>query len=100
MTKAPVNPIDHPKRRRARAAGLTRAGVVPAVIPDVRGLRKVCFVSGTRAEFGLMRTTLEAIRAHEGLGLQIVCAGMHLDPEFGADPSPPDAPAAPEQEEG
>ena len=63
---------------RARQSG---EGVrAPTVIPTVRGLRKVCFVSGTRAEFGLMRTTLEAIEAHEKLGLQLVCTGMHLDP--------------------
>ena len=45
--------------------------------------RRVCFVTGTRAEFGLMRTALEAIRAHPGLMLQIVCTGMHLDPAHG-----------------
>ena len=45
--------------------------------------RKVCFVTGTRAEFGLMRTALEAIRSHPGLELQIVCTGMHLDPAHG-----------------
>jgi len=45
--------------------------------------RKVCLVTGTRAEFGLMRTALEAIRSHPGLELQIVCTGMHLDPAHG-----------------
>lgn len=55
----------------------------PPVIPDVRGLRKVCFVSGTRAEFWLMRSTLEAIQAHAGLSLQLVCTGMHLDERHG-----------------
>jgi UDP-hydrolysing UDP-N-acetyl-D-glucosamine 2-epimerase len=55
----------------------------PPLIPDVPGLRKVCFVTGTRAEFGLMRSTLEAIQAHESLGLQLVCTGMHLDERHG-----------------
>src|SRR5205085_5136676 len=41
--------------------------------------RRICFVTGTRAEFGLMRTTLEAIAAHRKLHLQIVVTGMHLD---------------------
>jgi UDP-N-acetylglucosamine 2-epimerase (non-hydrolysing)/GDP/UDP-N,N'-diacetylbacillosamine 2-epimerase (hydrolysing) len=68
---------------RGRKAGVVRVDVAPTVIPDVRGLRKVCFVSGTRAEFGLMRSTLEAIQAQAGLGLQIVCTGMHLDPAHG-----------------
>ena len=57
--------------------------VAPTIIPNVRGLRKVCFVSGTRAEFGLMRSTLEAIEAHAGLSLQLVCTGMHLDERHG-----------------
>jgi GDP/UDP-N,N'-diacetylbacillosamine 2-epimerase (hydrolysing) len=45
--------------------------------------RRVCFVTGTRAEFGLMRSTLRAIRQHPRLELQLVCTGMHLDPAHG-----------------
>ncbi len=45
--------------------------------------RRVCFVTGTRAEFGLMRTTLAAIRANPKLRLQIVATGMHLSVEHG-----------------
>ncbi len=41
--------------------------------------RNICFVTGTRAEFGLMRTTLDAIRSHPRLSLQLVATGMHLD---------------------
>jgi UDP-hydrolysing UDP-N-acetyl-D-glucosamine 2-epimerase len=41
--------------------------------------RRICFVSGTRAEFGLMRSTLRAIREHPKLQLQLVITGMHLD---------------------
>src|SRR6185437_8191849 len=41
--------------------------------------RRICFVSGTRAEFGLMRSVLEAIRAHPKLDLQLIATGMHLD---------------------
>jgi UDP-hydrolysing UDP-N-acetyl-D-glucosamine 2-epimerase len=40
---------------------------------------RVCFVTGTRAEFGLMRSALAAIRANPKLKLQIVATGMHLD---------------------
>lgn len=43
------------------------------------GLRTVCFVTGTRAEFGLMVRTLAAIRSHPSLRLRIVATGMHLD---------------------
>jgi UDP-hydrolysing UDP-N-acetyl-D-glucosamine 2-epimerase len=48
-----------------------------------RSRRKICFVTGSRAEFGLMSTTLGAIKAHPGLRLQIVATGMHLDRSHG-----------------
>ncbi|HWE02646.1 MAG TPA: UDP-N-acetylglucosamine 2-epimerase [Tepidisphaeraceae bacterium] len=41
--------------------------------------RRVCFVTGTRAEFGLMRSTLTAIADHPSLTLQLIVTGMHLD---------------------
>jgi UDP-N-acetylglucosamine 2-epimerase (non-hydrolysing)/GDP/UDP-N,N'-diacetylbacillosamine 2-epimerase (hydrolysing) len=41
--------------------------------------KRICFITGTRAEFGLMRSALSAIRAHRGLNLQIIATGMHLD---------------------
>jgi GDP/UDP-N,N'-diacetylbacillosamine 2-epimerase (hydrolysing) len=46
-------------------------------------MRKVCYISGTRADFGLMRSTLTAIRDHADLGLSIIVTGMHLSPEHG-----------------
>src|SRR5215217_4179593 len=46
--------------------------------------RRVCFVTGTRAEFGLMRSTLQAVRGHRRLQLQIIATGMHLDPSRGS----------------
>jgi UDP-hydrolysing UDP-N-acetyl-D-glucosamine 2-epimerase len=45
--------------------------------------RRICFVTGTRAEFGLMRSTLGAIARHPKLDLQLVVTGMHLDPAHG-----------------
>jgi len=45
--------------------------------------RRVCFVTGTRAEFGLMESTLVSIRNHPKLQLQIVVTGMHLDRRHG-----------------
>lgn len=45
--------------------------------------RRICFVTGTRAEFGLMRSTLRAIAARPKLQLQLVVTGMHLDPRHG-----------------
>jgi UDP-N-acetylglucosamine 2-epimerase (non-hydrolysing)/GDP/UDP-N,N'-diacetylbacillosamine 2-epimerase (hydrolysing) len=41
--------------------------------------RNVCFVTGTRADFGLMRSTLLAIQSHPALRLQLIVTGMHLD---------------------
>ena len=45
--------------------------------------RRICFVTGTRAEFGLMIPTLRAITQTPGLRLQLVATGMHLDPRHG-----------------
>jgi len=45
--------------------------------------RNICFVTGTRAEFGLMRSTLRAIQSHPDLRLQLVVTGMHLDAKHG-----------------
>jgi UDP-hydrolysing UDP-N-acetyl-D-glucosamine 2-epimerase len=41
--------------------------------------RSICFVTGTRADFGLMRSTLLAIQSHPELRLQLIVTGMHLD---------------------
>lgn len=46
-------------------------------------MRHVCYVSGTRADFGLMRRTLDAIAEADGLQLSIVATGMHLDERYG-----------------
>lgn len=45
--------------------------------------RKICVITGTRAEYGLLRWVMEGIRATPGLELQIIATGMHLSPEFG-----------------
>lgn len=45
--------------------------------------RKICIVTGTRAEYGLLRWVMEDIRRRPELELQILVTGMHLSPEFG-----------------
>jgi UDP-N-acetylglucosamine 2-epimerase len=45
--------------------------------------RKICVVSGSRAEYGLLRWVMEAIRAAPDLRLQLIVTGTHLSPEFG-----------------
>jgi UDP-N-acetylglucosamine 2-epimerase len=45
--------------------------------------RKICVVTTSRAEFGLLLGLLKAIRADFALRLQVIASGMHLAPEFG-----------------
>jgi len=45
--------------------------------------RKICAVTGTRAEYGLLFPLLKKIRQEELFQLQILATGMHLSPEFG-----------------
>lgn len=45
--------------------------------------RKVCVVTGTRAEYGLLKPLIHKLYHAERLELQIVVTGMHLSPEFG-----------------
>lgn len=45
--------------------------------------RKICVVTGTRAEYGLLRWVMQGIMDDPALTLQIVATGMHLSPEFG-----------------
>ncbi|MDE2330001.1 MAG: UDP-N-acetylglucosamine 2-epimerase (hydrolyzing) [Bradyrhizobium sp.] len=47
------------------------------------GTRKICFVTGSRADFGLLVWPMRAIQETAGLQLQLVATGMHLSPEFG-----------------
>ena len=46
-------------------------------------MKKVCVVTGTRAEYGLLYWLLKEIEADKELELQLIATGMHLSPEFG-----------------
>ena len=46
-------------------------------------MRKICYISGTRADFGLMKYSLQAIDQDEKLKLEVVVTGMHLLSEYG-----------------
>lgn len=46
-------------------------------------MRKICIITGTRAEFGLLRPLIELIANDKELQLQLIATGMHLSPEFG-----------------
>jgi UDP-hydrolysing UDP-N-acetyl-D-glucosamine 2-epimerase len=45
--------------------------------------RKICVVTTSRAEFGLLLGLLECIRTDPFLRLQVIASGMHLAREFG-----------------
>ena len=45
--------------------------------------RKICVVTGTRAEYGLLYWLMKEIQQDDELELQLVVTGMHLSPEFG-----------------
>ncbi len=45
--------------------------------------RKICVVTGTRAEYGLLYLLMKAIETDSNLELQLIVTGMHLSSEFG-----------------
>lgn len=45
--------------------------------------RKICVVTGTRAEYGLLYWLMREIQDDPDLRLQIIATGAHLSPEFG-----------------
>jgi len=46
-------------------------------------IRKICVVTGSRADYGLLYWLMREIESIDNLKLQIVVTGMHLSPEFG-----------------
>ena len=46
-------------------------------------MRKICIVTGSRAEYGLLRWVMQGMQDAPDLTLQVVATGMHLSPEFG-----------------
>jgi GDP/UDP-N,N'-diacetylbacillosamine 2-epimerase (hydrolysing) len=48
-----------------------------------RLMRHICYITGTRADFGLMRRTLEGVHKSLDLRLSIIATGMHLDARYG-----------------
>jgi GDP/UDP-N,N'-diacetylbacillosamine 2-epimerase (hydrolysing) len=45
--------------------------------------RRIAYVTGTRADYGLFSEPLKRIREHPDLELTLLVTGMHLEPEFG-----------------
>ncbi len=48
-----------------------------------RRIRRIVVVTGTRAEYGLLRPAMEAIDKHPTMRLHLVVTGMHLLKKFG-----------------
>ena len=46
-------------------------------------MHKICVLTATRAEYGLLRWLMQDIRDDPGLMLQVVVTGAHLVPRFG-----------------
>ena len=45
--------------------------------------RSILYLSGTRADFGLLQSTLKLIHQSSDLDVEVVATGMHLQPAFG-----------------
>ncbi|MDE5758946.1 MAG: UDP-N-acetylglucosamine 2-epimerase (hydrolyzing), partial [Allobaculum sp.] len=45
--------------------------------------RKICFVTGTRAEYGILSRLMKSLNEDSSVELQIIATNMHLSPEFG-----------------
>lgn len=45
--------------------------------------KKIAYITGTRADFGLMTSVLRAVEKSDVLQLKLFATGMHLMPEFG-----------------
>ncbi len=46
--------------------------------------KKICIVTATRAEFGLLKSVVAKLKATRGMEVELVVTGMHLSPEFGS----------------
>ncbi|NLB67975.1 MAG: UDP-N-acetylglucosamine 2-epimerase (hydrolyzing) [Bacteroidales bacterium] len=46
-------------------------------------MRKICFITGTRAEYGLLSRLMRLVQDDSTMLLQIIATNMHLSPKFG-----------------
>ncbi len=46
-------------------------------------MKKICIITGTRAEYGLLKPLIKRISEDNEIELQLIATGMHLSPEFG-----------------
>ena len=46
-------------------------------------MRKICFITGTRAEYGLLSRLMKMVQDDTDTQLQIIATNMHLSPKYG-----------------
>ena len=46
-------------------------------------MKKICIVTATRAEYGLLKNIIIKLKKEPDIGVCVVATGMHLSPEFG-----------------
>lgn len=46
-------------------------------------MKRICIVTGTRAEYGLLYWLIKGVHEDPALELQLLVTGMHMSPEFG-----------------
>ena len=46
-------------------------------------MRKICVVTGTRAEYGLLCRLMRLIQESPDTQLQVIATNMHLSPKYG-----------------
>ena len=46
-------------------------------------MKKICVITGSRAEYGLLKNVIKKIKLSNHLKLQLIVTGMHLSPNYG-----------------
>ena len=46
-------------------------------------MKKICFISGSRADYGLMTNLMKLIKKEKNLLLQLIVTGTHLSSQHG-----------------
>jgi len=63
-------------------------------------MKRIAIITGTRAEYGLLRSVIDAAAAHDGIDARLVVTGTHLTTNSVADIDTPIAAQVPMQREG
>ena len=50
---------------------------------NIKEMRKICFVSGSRADYGLLHNLMKFTKKSKKIKFQLIVTGMHLEAKFG-----------------